>query len=76
MGIVLCAKVSWKVSVLSRIIDDHSRKVWIDFIKGKDEAFQKFDEWKIIVENQTGKKIKKLRSDDGLEFYNFQFYNV
>lgn len=55
------------------IIDDHSRKVWIDFLRGKDEAFQKFDEWRIMVENQTGKKIKKLRSDNGLEFCNFRF---
>lgn len=55
------------------IIDDHRRKVWIDFLIGKDEAFQKVDEWRIMVENQTGKKIKKLRSDNGLEFCNFRF---
>lgn len=28
---------------------------------------------RIMVENQTGKKIKKLRSDNGLEFCNFRF---
>lgn len=55
------------------IIDDHSKKVWVDFLKGKDEAFQKFDEWRIMVENQIGKKIKKLRSDNGLEFCNYRF---
>lgn len=26
-----------------------------------------------MVENQIGKKIKKLRSDNGLEFCNYQF---
>ncbi|KAH9802591.1 Integrase catalytic domain-containing protein [Citrus sinensis] len=30
-------------------------------------------EWKSLVGNQTGKKVKKLRTDNGLEFYNQQF---
>lgn len=55
------------------ITDDHSRKVWVDFLRSKDQAFEKFDEWRIMVENQTGKKIKKLRSDNGLEFCNYRF---
>nr|GEW52576.1 copia LTR rider [Tanacetum cinerariifolium] len=36
----------------------------------KHEAFSKFKEWKQLVENQTGKTIKKLRTDNGLEFCN------
>lgn len=35
--------------------------------------FEKFKEWKSLVENQTGKKIKKLKTDNGLEFCNQQF---
>ena len=54
-------------------IDDYSRKVWIYFLKTKDEAFSKFKEWKEAVENQTKKKIKCLRTDNGLEFCNLQF---
>ncbi|GJT45467.1 retrovirus-related pol polyprotein from transposon TNT 1-94 [Tanacetum coccineum] len=34
----------------------------------KDEVFPTFKEWKVLIENQTGKKIKKLRTDNGLEF--------
>lgn len=54
-------------------IDDYSRRVWIYFLKTKDEAFQKFEEWKILVENQTQKKLKCLRTDNGLEFCNNLF---
>ncbi|GJV61523.1 retrovirus-related pol polyprotein from transposon TNT 1-94 [Tanacetum coccineum] len=34
----------------------------------KDEVFPTFKEWKMLIENQTGKRIKKLRTDNGLEF--------
>ncbi|KAL0337465.1 UNVERIFIED_CONTAM: Retrovirus-related Pol polyprotein from transposon TNT 1-94 [Sesamum calycinum] len=32
--------------------------------------------WKILVENQTGKKLKVLRTDNGLEFCNQSFSNL
>ncbi|KAH9680636.1 Integrase catalytic domain-containing protein [Citrus sinensis] len=51
-------------------IDDYSRKVWVYTLKNKDQVFDKFKEWKILVENQTGKKLKKLRTYNGLEFCN------
>lgn len=35
------------------IIDDFSRKVWIKFLKIKDEAFTKLRGWVIWIENQT-----------------------
>lgn len=54
-------------------VDDLSKKVWIRFLSSKDEAFEKFAEWKVLVENQTGKKIKCLRTDNGLEFCNKRF---
>ena len=53
-------------------IDDYSRKVWIRFLRSKDEVFENFSEWKALVENQTKKKIKCLRTDNGLEFCNNQ----
>lgn len=54
-------------------IDDYSRKTWVYFLKHKDEAFGTFAEWCVMVENQTDRKIKILRTDNGLEFCNNQF---
>ena len=55
------------------LIDDYSRKVWIYFLKNKSDTFLKFKEWKILVETQTGRKVKKLRTDNGLEFLSNDF---
>ena len=54
-------------------IDDFSRKTWIYFLKGKDEGFNKFQEFKALVENLTGRKIKVLRSDNGGEYTSNEF---
>ena len=37
--------------------------------------FKTFKEWKTLLENQTGKKVKRLRTDNGLEFCNRDFDN-
>ncbi|KAH9744865.1 hypothetical protein KPL70_003863 [Citrus sinensis] len=50
------------------LIDDYSRKVWIYILKTKDQALEKFKVWKSLVENQSGFKLKCLRTDNGLEF--------
>lgn len=50
------------------IIDDYSRKVWAYFLRHKNEVFLNFKRWKSLVENQTRKKVKRLRTDNGLEF--------
>ncbi|GJS21073.1 retrovirus-related pol polyprotein from transposon TNT 1-94 [Tanacetum coccineum] len=55
------------------IVDDYSRRVWVYILRFKHEAFGKFKEWKQLVENQTGRKVKKLRTDNGLEFCNQEF---
>ncbi|KAK4394561.1 Retrovirus-related Pol polyprotein from transposon TNT 1-94 [Sesamum angolense] len=55
------------------IIDNFSRKVFVFLMKHKSEVFEKFKMWKSLVENQTGKKLKALRTDNGLEFCNQQF---
>ncbi|KAJ4716980.1 Retrovirus-related Pol polyprotein from transposon TNT 1-94 [Melia azedarach] len=47
------------------MIDDFSRMTWVFIMKHKSEAFKKFRQWKALVENQTGKKIKRLRTDNG-----------
>ncbi|GAA0175765.1 hypothetical protein LIER_28878 [Lithospermum erythrorhizon] len=49
-------------------IDDHSRKVFVYFIKHKYEVFEFFKRWKAMVENETGLEIKKFRTDNGGEY--------
>lgn len=53
--------------------DDFTRKVWIYFLKHKSEAFKNFVIWKTMVETQSERKVKKLRTDNGLEFCNRAF---
>ena len=55
------------------IIDDFSRKICVYFLKHKNEAFSTFKEWKLFIENQTCKKIKRLRTYNGLEFCSNEF---
>lgn len=50
------------------IIDDYSRKMWPFFLKHKSDVFDAFRKWKVMVEKQTEKKVKLLRSDNGMEF--------
>ena len=63
-----------KVPFLSRtvyfltFIDDFSRKSLVYFLKNKSEVFSIFQIFKSLVENESGKKIKNLRSDNGGEF--------
>ena len=40
-----------------------NRKVWVYFLKHKSDVFATFTKWKAEVENQTGLKVKCLRSD-------------
>ncbi|GJW05230.1 retrotransposon protein, putative, ty1-copia subclass [Tanacetum coccineum] len=58
------------------IVDDYSRRVWVYFLRHKNEVFSKFKEWKQLVENQTGGKLKKLQTDNCLEFCNQEFNNL
>ena len=54
-------------------IDDFSWKVWVYMLKQKSEVFKVFKQWPALVENQTGKKIKRLRTDNGMEFCSCEF---
>ena len=47
--------------------------MWVYVIKHKDEVFQKFMEWKSLVENSSGHKVKKLRTDNGGEYTSTEF---
>lgn len=54
-------------------IDGYSRKTWIYFLNTKGEVFNRFQEFKALVENQTRKKIKGLTSDNGGEYTSNEF---
>lgn len=54
-------------------IDDMSRQIFVYFIKEKGQVFETFKMFKAMVENQTNKKIKVLRSDNGGEYISKQF---
>ena len=57
-------------------IDDKSRAVFVRFLKGhtSDKTLEEFKSFKVLVENQTGYKIKRFRCDNGLgEYNNHQF---
>jgi hypothetical protein len=48
--------------------DGFSRKTWIYFLRKKSKVFDRFKEFKALVENQTEKRIKVLKTDNGGEF--------
>eukprot|EP00253_Pinus_taeda_P035023 PITA_35023 len=52
---------------------DFSRNTWIYFLKKKFEVFDRFKEFKALVENQTEKKIKVSRTNNGGKFCSKEF---
>ncbi|KAL0297830.1 UNVERIFIED_CONTAM: hypothetical protein Scaly_3082400 [Sesamum calycinum] len=55
------------------LTDDHSRYVYVYLMRYKSEAFVRFKEFRLEVENQTGCKIRTLRSDRGGEYLCCEF---
>ncbi|KAK4383314.1 Retrovirus-related Pol polyprotein from transposon TNT 1-94 [Sesamum angolense] len=53
--------------------DDHSRYGYVYLMRYKSEAFVRFKEFRLEIENQTGRKIKTLRSDRGGEYLTGEF---
>ena len=56
-------------------IDYFSGFTYVYLLRTKDEAFDKFKEFKSIVENQKERKIKAIRSDRGGEYFSIEFDN-
>ena len=56
-------------------IDDASRKMWVYFLKRKDWIFQYFKRFHTMVERETGKSLKCLRSGNGGEYIFHEFKN-
>ena len=49
-------------------IDDHSRKLWVYALKTKDQVLEVFKQFQALVERQTGKKLKCIRTDNSGEY--------
>ena len=54
-------------------IDDKTHYVWVYVLKNKHEVYQKFLEWKVLVERSSGYKLKTLRTDNGGEYTSTEF---
>jgi hypothetical protein len=54
-------------------IDDCSRKTWIYFLKTKDESFSIFQDFKNLVENQTGRHIRVFKTGNGKDFDSYKY---
>ncbi|GKU96119.1 hypothetical protein SLEP1_g9388 [Rubroshorea leprosula] len=49
-------------------VDDFTRFTWVYFVKEKSEVFLKFQEFKETIERALGRKIKRLRTDNGAKW--------
>ena len=47
------------------VIDDYSRLTWVAFVNKKFEALENFKNFKALTRNQTGKRLKVVRSNRG-----------
>lgn len=56
-------------------INDATRKTWVYNIRNKFDVFDTFQKWKALVENDSGKKLKCLKSDNGGEYCSNDFDN-
>ena len=55
------------------LIDDSTRYCYVYLLKSKDEALNYFKIYKAEAENQLDRKIKRLRSDHGGEYFSNEF---
>ena len=54
-------------------VDDRSRCTWVYFIRSKGDVFEYFKEFRNMIEKQSGKCIKILRSANGGEYVSESF---
>lgn len=57
-------------------LDDYSNKIFIYILRHKSEVASKFREFQKLVQNQTDRKLKILRTDNGLEFCNREMKKI
>ncbi|WJX12170.1 hypothetical protein P8452_02697 [Trifolium repens] len=56
-------------------VDEYSRMIWLYHIKTKSDAFEVFKKFKTLVEKQSDKSLKVLRTDGGGEYTSTEFEN-
>ena len=54
-------------------IDEFSRNCWVHFLKHKSEVFDLFKVFKALLENQSGRTLKILISENGGEYVKSNF---
>ena len=54
-------------------IDDATRETWVYYIRKKFDVFDTFKKWKDLAENETGKRLKCLRSNNGDKYCSMEF---
>ncbi|KAG8491616.1 hypothetical protein CXB51_014995 [Gossypium anomalum] len=57
-------------------IDELTRFCWVHFMKQKSEVFEAFSKFKALVENQTGSKIRVLRTDNRAKYLSERFQKL
>jgi transposase InsO family protein len=57
-------------------VDDFSCFTWIYFLRKKSEVFQHLKDFKSLVETQSRKKIKVLRTDNRGEYVNHDIHSL
>ena len=55
------------------IVDDYSRYMWLELLKSKDEAHQKFKKVQAMAENEGKCRLRAFRSDRDGEFISIEF---
>ena len=63
-----CVDKRWK-EILHDLIDDATRFYYVYLLKSKDETLDYIKIYKAEVENQLERKVKRLRSDRGGEYF-------
>jgi hypothetical protein len=48
-------------------------KTWVYYIRQKNDVFDTFKKWKALVENETRKRLKCLKSENGGEYWSKEF---
>ena len=73
----VCEKIDSKFLSVAEyfltFIGDKTQYVWVYVIRHKREVFNKFCEWKLLVEVSLGKEVKALRIDNGGKFTSNEF---
>ena len=69
----VCGKMGEKSLSRSEYFLSFVGHMWVYILNHKYQVFERFLEWKALVERSTGRKLKALRTDNGGEFTSTEF---